>query len=79
MAAGGRRVGTWRPLEAEMRPKMPIIARRPLFTSARSAFSLRSGVIFEVKPKGSHRLSGTGCGRLTSEKAGKKPGLPPRT
>ena len=33
-----------------MRPKMPIIARRPLFTSARSAFSLRSGVIFEVKP-----------------------------
>ena len=38
-------------------------ARRPLFTSARSAFSLRSGVIFEVKPKGSHRLSGTGCGK----------------
>eukprot|EP00966_Prymnesium_polylepis_P236627 5472922-Prymnesium_polylepis.1 len=35
--------GTCRPLDAEMRPKMPIIARRPLFTSARSAFSLRSG------------------------------------
>merc|ERR1712037_687103 len=41
-----------------------IIARRPLLTSARSAFSLRSGVILEVKPNGSHRLSGTGCGNL---------------
>merc|ERR1712087_1060177 len=54
--------GTIRPLEAEMRPKMPIIARRPLLVSAISAFSLRSGDSFLVKPNGSQRSSGTGCG-----------------
>ena len=56
------RPGTMRPFDAERRPKMPIIARRPLLISARSAFSLRSGVRFFVKPKGSHRSSGTGWG-----------------
>eukprot|EP00966_Prymnesium_polylepis_P044741 1036295-Prymnesium_polylepis.1 len=40
------RPGTMRPLDAERRPKMRIIARRPLLTSARSAFSLRSGESF---------------------------------
>merc|ERR1719379_637021 len=45
---------------------MPIMARRPLLTSASSAFSLRSGVILLVKPKGSHRLRGTGCGKASS-------------
>merc|ERR1719231_1086837 len=39
---------------------MPIIARRPLLTSARSDFSFCSGVIFLVKPTGSQRLRGTG-------------------
>merc|ERR1719453_1665477 len=42
---------------------MPIIARRPLLISARRAFSLRSGVILAVKPKGSHKLRGTGWGK----------------
>ena len=59
-----RRGARTRPFEAEIMPKRPIIARRPLLISARSAFSLRSGVILAVKPKGSHRFSGTGCGNL---------------
>merc|ERR1719482_466909 len=62
------RPGTMRPFDAEQRPKMPSIARRPLLISARSAFALRSGVIFFVKPKGSKRLSGSGCGQNSSLK-----------
>jgi len=53
-------------LDAEIMPMMPIWARRPLLISASRAFSLRSGDIFDVKPKGSHRLSGTGCGKAAS-------------
>ena len=55
----GAHPGTMSPFEAEIMPMVPSIARRPLLISATRAFSLRSGVIFLVKPKGSHRSSGT--------------------
>ena len=47
---------------AAMIDMMPIIARRPLFTSAISPCCLRYSESFLVKPNGSHRSSGTGCG-----------------
>merc|ERR1740138_987143 len=70
--------GTMQPLEAEMRPKMPIIARRPLLISARRDFSFASGDIFDCRPKGSKSSSGTGCGMPPLLNDGKAPGLPPR-
>merc|ERR1719327_1272546 len=46
---------------------MPIMARRPLLTSASSAFSLRSGVILLVKPKGSHRSAGPPAAEMSAK------------
>jgi len=58
------RPGTMRPFSAEQRPKMPSMARRPLLISARSPCSLRSGVAFVDRLKGSKKLKGTGWGKL---------------
>ncbi len=46
---------------AERKPNSPIMARRPLFTSAFSFFAFCSSVSFAVNLNGSHRLSGDGC------------------
>ena len=46
---------------AERKPNRPIMARRPLFTSAFSFFAFCSSVRFLVNLNGSHRLSGDGC------------------
>eukprot|EP00966_Prymnesium_polylepis_P240513 5562087-Prymnesium_polylepis.2 len=43
------RPGTMRPLDADTRPMMPIIARRPLLISARRAFSFLSLDILPVR------------------------------
>jgi hypothetical protein len=47
-------------------PRLPLPrlhSSLPLLISASNAFSLRSGVMFLVKPNGSQRLSGTVCGK----------------
>ena len=49
-----------RALLSARKPKRPIIARRPLFTSATSFFAFASSERFLVKPNGSNRLSGHG-------------------
>ena len=67
-----------RPLLAEQRPMMPIIASLPLLISARSLVCFCSSVSFLVKPAGSKRSRGTGWGKMSSLIDGKKPGLPPR-
>ena len=46
---------------AERKPNRPIMAKRPLFTSAFSFFAFCSSVSFLVYPNGSQRLSGDGC------------------
>ena len=61
MSASG---GTSSPLAAQRNEKMPIIARRPLFTSISSRRSFVASVILK-RPKGSYRSKGTGCGRST--------------
>ena len=48
----------------------PSIARRPLLISATSDFAFFSADIFFVKPNGSHRSSGAGCGRRESPLSG---------
>ena len=56
---------TCSPLDAAQKPMMPIMARRPLLISATRDFSFFSADIFLVKPKGSHRSRGTGCGNAS--------------
>merc|ERR1719282_1402988 len=46
---------------AERNPNRPIIARRPLFTSAFSFFAFCSSVSLAVNLNGSHKVSGDGC------------------
>merc|ERR1712078_485971 len=41
----------------------PIIARRPLLISVCSFFAFHSSLLFLLKPKGSYKFKGTGCGR----------------
>merc|ERR1719313_997776 len=63
-------------LASEIKLKRPIMARRPLLISMLSLRALSSSLSPLVKPNGSNRLNGTGCG--ISLKLGKYPGLPPR-
>ena len=48
-------------LDSARKPIRPIIARRPLLTSALSLVAFCSSDSFLVKPNGSKRLSGAGC------------------
>merc|ERR1719261_596289 len=41
----------------------PIIARRPLLISTCSFFAFHSSLLLLLKPKGSYKFRGTGCGR----------------
>ena len=51
-----------RPLEAEMKPKMPSIAARPLLISTLRPRSFCSGVCSGSRPNGLNKSNGTGCG-----------------
>jgi len=50
------------------------MARRPLLISARRPLAFFSGEAFLLKPKGSYRLSGSGCGQYCSLKKPEKGG-----
>ena len=54
--------------DSDRKPMRPIIARRPLLTSASRLFAFFSGEAFLLKPRGSNRLSGSGCGQYCSLK-----------
>ena len=59
----GRGARGWREMTGRWRKRgRGVLARRPLLTSMLSLRAFCSSVSFFVKPKGSKRLSGTGCG-----------------
>lgn len=60
---------------SQRNPNIPNIARRPLLISEIKPRAFASSDLSLLKPKGSYRLKGTGCGRLS--KVGYFPGLPP--
>merc|ERR1719159_387396 len=54
----------------------PIMARRPLLISVFNFWAFHSSLLFLLKPNGSYRLRGTGCGRSGPPSASSRVPIP---